>query len=113
MKQRPKKTPDTEPVEGLDLAIKNIELKEEIRALKERQTTILRESLKHQYNRYRTQAEAERLLTTQKEALQALMTQTNEALQALKEMAQPPTAQSNPTKSTPTQPFKENPPRPK
>lgn len=89
-------------IKGLDLAMKNIELKEEIRVLKEKQNTFVRESLQHQYMRYRLQVEIERVLQAQKEGLLRLIEQTEEALQAVKNA-------SLPAPATGPQPFKENP----
>ena len=92
-------------VKGLDLALKNIELKEEIRALKERQNTLLRESLQHQYMRHRVQIEAERILQRQKEELVRLTAQTEESLLAIKKASLPV-----PLPDTGPQTFRENPP---
>lgn len=91
-----------EAVKGLDLAVKNTELKEEIRLLKEKQNLLLRESLQHQYMRYRVQIEADRILQKQKAELQHLEVLTEAAILAVKNA-------SLPTPDAGSQPFKENP----
>lgn len=85
MKVRGKKgqTPD-QPV-GLDLAIKNIELKEEIKELKEKQNALLRESLQHQYLRYKMKTESEKILEEQKASLSLILERVEYGLKLLKE----------------------------
>ncbi|KAI5173089.1 hypothetical protein NEFER03_2067 [Nematocida sp. LUAm3] len=72
---------------GLDLALKNTELKEEIKALKEKQNELSRDSLKHKYMRYRAQAETERILNDKKRALEGLIERIDSAVSYIRTLS--------------------------
>jgi len=79
---------------GLDLALTNVELKEEIRSLKEKQNVLLRESLQTQYSSYKLQTELESHLHAQKGALQTLLSSPTTALQIVQKEKENKTARS-------------------
>ncbi|KAI5190114.1 hypothetical protein NECID01_0807 [Nematocida sp. AWRm77] len=77
-----------EKIQGLDLAVKNIELKEEVRSLKEKHNVLLRESLQHQYLRYKIQRETEQVLVQQKHMLEETLASTNQLLHLIRKDAE-------------------------
>ncbi|KAI5190579.1 hypothetical protein NEMIN01_1117 [Nematocida minor] len=85
MKFRAKKSQEEEQPPGFDLAMKNTELKEEIKELKEKQNSLLRESLKHQYLCYRMKTESEKILQEQKASLSSILEKVEQGLKLLKE----------------------------
>ncbi|KAI5163091.1 hypothetical protein NEAUS03_2193 [Nematocida ausubeli] len=103
MKFKRKKQMEEDIPLGYDLATKNTELKEEIKGLKEKQNTLLRESLKHQYLRYRMQSDSERILEEQKVLLLQILQKIEQGLAALKE------EDAKPANKKARQPLKENP----
>lgn len=109
MRHRTGRSEPGEHVQGLDLARKNTELKEEVRALKEQQNVLLRESLRHQYTRYKTNTEALRILEKHAELLQDLLLQTREGM---REMQQDADVESSPQhklkENTSRNPLREN-----
>lgn len=112
MKPRGRKGQDAEQTVGLDLAIKNTELKEEIRELKEKHNSLLRESLQNQYMRYKMRAESEKILEEQKASLSSILERVELGLKALKDESTDTghikDLRNLKTKSQPM-PFKENP----
>ncbi|KAI5166095.1 hypothetical protein NEIG_01942 [Nematocida sp. ERTm5] len=103
MKFKRKKQIEEHPPIGYDLATKNTELKEEIKDLKERQNTLVQESLKHQYLRYKMQSDSERILTEQRTLLLEIIQKIEQGLALLKE------EEAKPINKKTRQPFKENP----
>lgn len=63
-----------------DIALKNTELKEEVKRLKEKQSDLLREILQHKYAGYKLQAEVEALLVAHKNTLNLLVAETEQLL---------------------------------
>lgn len=68
----------------LDLALKNTELKEEIRALKEQQNVLVRESLRHQYEEYKIRSELEAILSAQLQAFEEMAKETSKQMEKVR-----------------------------
>ncbi|OAG32300.1 hypothetical protein NEDG_02051 [Nematocida displodere] len=75
--------PQADTDQSFDLAVKNTELKEEIKTLKEKQNLLMRESLQHQYLTFKIKSEAEALLAQHMVLLSQLSTTTDESIKAL------------------------------
>ncbi|KAH9385341.1 uncharacterized protein NEMAJ01_0237 [Nematocida major] len=107
MKFKRKRSAEEGYVVGLDLATKNTELKEEIRDLKEKQNALLRESLQHQYLRYKMKTESEKILHEQKVLLAGVLEKIEQSLHALRKeepvSPQRPKEGRNPLKENPKQ----------
>lgn len=76
-----------EKASGQELAVRNTELKEEVRGHREKQAQLLREMLQHRYLRYRIQTETEQALVQQRALLEQALTSTDALLRVVRQDA--------------------------